>query len=99
MATGFLVELWQSVRLDILAQYRDAVIIANLLAITAMLQAFFWVLGVIHVDSELLSVLRFLHKWGTVVVFGTFMITIVGRSLVVVSNAFRRSNGSTGILL
>jgi hypothetical protein len=88
--TEFRQELWKSIRPDILAQYRDAAIVLNLLAIIAMVQVGFLGLALIHVDAELLGILEFLHKWTTVLVFGVFLYTVVVRSIVVASTAHQR---------
>jgi hypothetical protein len=91
---GFLGALWQSVRPDILAQYRDAVITANMLGIIAVLHLIFRLLEYIHLDQDLLSVLWYLHKWATVVVFATFLWTLIVRSSLVAYNAaFQKREG------
>jgi hypothetical protein len=85
--------LWQSVRPDLLASYRDAIIILNLLAIIAVIQVGFLGLAVIHVDKDLIEVLGFLHKWATVIAFGLFLYTIVVRSFVVAIGAHKKADG------
>ena len=82
--------LWQSLRPDLLASYRDAIVLLNLLAIIAVVQLAFLGLTVMHVDTELINVLAFLHKWATVIVFGLFLYTIVLRSVLVASRAHKK---------
>jgi hypothetical protein len=94
---GFWQELWRSIRPDILAQYRDTAIMLNLLAIIALVQGAFFFLALLRVDSELLDILKFLHKWATVTTFGLFLFTLVLRSFAVAASAvsaFKRGGGS-----
>jgi hypothetical protein len=84
-------DLWADVRADVFAEYRDAVVLLNLLAIMAVMRLAFLGLALVHVDPEALKVLEFLHTWSTVVVIATFLYTVLIRSLVIASTAHRRT--------
>jgi hypothetical protein len=87
--SSFLATLWRSARPDILAQYRDVAVMLNLFAIIVLTQAAFNAMRLLHVDPELLTILEFLHKWATVIVFALFLFTVVVRSIFVAMGALK----------
>lgn len=72
--------IWTDGKLEWLTQLRDALLGASLLAFIIIPFLAFRALGLVGVDPDLLSVLSWIDKWGTVVVFGIFWISLIVRS-------------------
>jgi hypothetical protein len=83
--------LWSDVSPDLRAQYADAIRGGNLIALMAVPFVVIRALTLLGVDSELLGIISFLHKWATVIVFASFLWGVVFRALV---GAFTRKKSN-----
>lgn len=93
-ARAFLPELWEGVRDDVLSTWRDAIKLLNILVILAAIKFAFFLGGLAHLDEDLLTTLNNLHKWTTVLVFGSLCVTVVLRSIVAVVDSVKRKDNA-----
>jgi hypothetical protein len=87
---GFLQALWVETRPELVSQWRDAVLTANVFVASALPHAAHRFLGLMGFDAEILEYLGIIGNYGTLLTFLSFVITIVLRSLGTMRGALKK---------